>query len=75
MVHKHEIILNFFLPKSNPYMLLVKFRKKFRFLPLIFARISKFEHFAVTERAYEEPNLLEEISKKNFSSKSSLRSY
>ena len=29
-VHKHEIFLNFFLPKSNPYMPLVNFRKKFR---------------------------------------------
>ncbi len=28
-VHKHEIILNFFLPKSNPYMPFVNFRKKF----------------------------------------------
>ncbi len=30
-VHKHEIIVNFFLPKSNPYMPFVNFRKKFRF--------------------------------------------
>jgi hypothetical protein len=28
-VHKHEIFLNFFWPKSNPYMPLVNFRKKF----------------------------------------------
>jgi hypothetical protein len=38
-VLKHEIILNFFFPKSKPYMSLVSFRKKFdyfiflRFLP------------------------------------------
>ncbi len=31
-VHKHEIILNFFLPKSNPYMPLVNCRKKFHCL-------------------------------------------
>jgi hypothetical protein len=29
-VHKHEIFLNFFLPKSNPYMPLINFRKKIR---------------------------------------------
>ncbi len=28
-VHKHEIFLNFFWPKSNPYMPLVNFWKKF----------------------------------------------
>jgi hypothetical protein len=28
-VHKHEIFLNFFLPKSNPYMPLVNFQKNF----------------------------------------------
>jgi hypothetical protein len=27
-VHKHEIILNFFIPKSNPYMPFVKFWEK-----------------------------------------------
>jgi hypothetical protein len=43
-VHKHEIILNFFIPKSNPYMPLVNSRKKFASFPSIFARISKFEH-------------------------------
>jgi hypothetical protein len=37
-VHKHEIILNFFLPKSNLYMPFVNFRNKIfllflRFLP------------------------------------------
>ncbi len=30
-VHKHEIILNFFWPKSNPYMPFVNFWKKFSF--------------------------------------------
>ncbi len=45
-VHKHEIILNFFLPESIPYMPLVNFRKKnFASYPSIFARILKFEHF------------------------------
>ncbi len=29
-VHKHDIILNFFLPKSNPYRPFVNFRKKSR---------------------------------------------
>jgi hypothetical protein len=29
-VHKHEILWNFFLPKSNPYMPFVNFRKKIR---------------------------------------------
>jgi hypothetical protein len=27
-VHKHEIVLNFFGPKSKPYMTLVKIKKK-----------------------------------------------
>ncbi len=49
-VHKHEIILNFFLPKSNPYMPLVNFRKK---ISLLFFRFSpEFRSsniFAVTE--------------------------
>jgi hypothetical protein len=36
-VHKHEIILNFFLPKSNPYMPFVNFRKK---ISLLFLRFS-----------------------------------
>ncbi len=35
-VHKHEIILNFFWPKSNPYMPSVNFRKKFRFFSFDF---------------------------------------
>jgi hypothetical protein len=30
-VHKHEIIYNFFLPKSNPYMPSVNFQKNFAF--------------------------------------------
>jgi hypothetical protein len=33
-VHKHEIILNFFWPKSNSYMPLVNFRKYFCFLSI-----------------------------------------
>jgi hypothetical protein len=35
-VHKHEIILNFFGPKSKPYIPLVNFRKKFRFFSFDF---------------------------------------
>jgi hypothetical protein len=35
-VHKHEIFLNFFLPKSNPYMPLVNFRKKIRLVSFDF---------------------------------------
>jgi hypothetical protein len=35
-VHKHEIILNFFWPKSNPYMPFVNFWKKFRFFSFDF---------------------------------------
>jgi len=35
-VHKHEIFLNFFWPKSNPYMPLVNFRKKFRLVSFDF---------------------------------------
>jgi hypothetical protein len=36
-VHKHEIILIFFLPKSNPYMPFVNFCKK---ILLLFLRFS-----------------------------------
>jgi hypothetical protein len=35
-VHKHEIILIFFLPQSNPYVPFVNFRKKFRFFSFDF---------------------------------------
>ncbi len=35
-VHKHEIIWNFILPKSNPYMPFVSFRKQFRFFSFDF---------------------------------------
>ena len=45
-VHKYEIILNFFWPKSKPYMPLVNFQKKFDSFPSIFARISMFEHIS-----------------------------
>jgi hypothetical protein len=37
-VHKHEIILNFFCPKSNPYMPFVNFLKKFRFFSFDFCQ-------------------------------------
>ncbi len=60
-VHKHEIILNFFLPKFNPYTLLVNFReKKIASLPL--ARISNFERFR-GDWPYAEPNFLESYPK------------
>ncbi len=36
-VHKHEIILNFFFPKSNPYMPFVNLRKFFLVLLLRFS--------------------------------------
>jgi hypothetical protein len=35
-VHKHEIILIFFLPKSNLYIPFVNFRKEFRFFSFDF---------------------------------------
>ncbi len=41
-VHKHEIILIFFWPKSNPYMPFVNFQKKFRFFSFDFR-----QHFDV----------------------------
>ncbi len=66
-VHKHEIILDFFLPKSNPYMPFVNFRKKICFFSFDFR-----QNFDV--RAYAEPNFLWEISKYFFSN-SSLWSY
>jgi hypothetical protein len=37
-VHKHEIFLNFFLPKSNPYMPLVNCRKKFSLVSFDFCQ-------------------------------------
>jgi hypothetical protein len=37
-VPKHEIILNFFLPKSNPYVPFVNFRKQFRFFSFDFRK-------------------------------------
>ncbi len=36
LLHKHEIILNFFLPKSNHYLSFVNFWKKFRFFSFDF---------------------------------------
>ncbi len=36
LVHKHEIILSFFWPKSNPYMPFINFWKKFRFFSFDF---------------------------------------
>ena len=46
-VHKHEIILNFFLPKSNPYMPFGNFQEKFRFFSFDFRQ--NFDVRAVTE--------------------------
>jgi len=49
-VHKHEIILNFFWPKSNPYMPLVNFCKKISLLFLRFLPEFRSSNiFAVTE--------------------------
>ncbi len=62
-VHKHEIIWNFLLPKSNPYM---PFEKSFASFPSIFARISMFEHFC-GDWAYAEPNFLMSYPKNFFS--------
>jgi hypothetical protein len=61
-VHKHEIILNFFLPKSNSYMPFVNFEKNFASFPSIFTRISMIEHFR-GDWAYAEPNFFWEVSK------------
>ncbi len=64
-VQNHAIILIFFIPKSKPYMPLVKFWKNFAAFPSIFARILKFEHFR-SDWAYAEPNFFGEISKNFF---------
>jgi hypothetical protein len=46
MIHKHEIVLTFLLPKLKTLRLtLVNIRKKFVSFISIFARISRFEHF------------------------------
>ncbi len=55
----------FFLPKSNPSMPSVNFRKKIRFFSSIFARISMFEHFR-GDWAYAEPNIFDDLSKNFF---------
>ncbi len=62
-VHKDEIILNFFWPKSNPYMPFVNLRKKFRFFSFDF--ISMFEHFR-GDWAYAEPNFFDDLSRNFF---------
>jgi hypothetical protein len=46
-VHKHEIILIFFLPKSNPYMLLVNFMFTWVLLDGFLNGFSKFLFFIV----------------------------
>ncbi len=49
-VHKHEIILNFLLPKSYPYMPLVNFQKKISLFILRFSpEFWSSNIFAVTE--------------------------
>jgi hypothetical protein len=62
-VHKHEIIWNFFLPKSNPYMPFVYFRKKFRFFSLDFRQNFDVRTFP---RGLSIPNFFDELSKKFF---------
>ncbi len=44
-VHKHEIFLNFFWPKSNPYMPLVNFRKKIHLVSFDFGQNFKVRTF------------------------------
>ncbi len=60
-VHKHEIILNFFLPESNPYMPFVNFRKKFRFCSFDFR-----QNFDVRTFPLVTEHFCWEISKKLF---------
>ncbi len=73
-VHKHEIFLNFFWPKSNPYMPLVNFRKRFRLVSFDFRQ--NFEVRTFTRwLSIRGTKFFWEISKNLFSSKSSLWSY
>ncbi len=73
-VHKHEIILNFFLPKSNPYMPFVNFWKKFCFFSFDFRQNFDVRTFP-RWLSIRGTKFFLEISKKIFSSKSSLSSY
>ncbi len=74
-VHKHGIILIFFLPKSNPYMPLVKFEKNLTSFSSIFARISKIEHFRVELSICGTTFFWRDIQNIFFSSKCSFGSY
>ncbi len=63
-VHKHEVILKFFLPKSKPYILLVNFQfsKKISLLFLRFLPEFRLWHF-LGDWAYGEPDFLASYQK------------
>ena len=71
-VHKHEIILNFLLPKSNPYMPFVNFWRKKSLLFLRFSPEFRCSNIsAVTEHTRNQIFL--RYIQTNFFSKSSYR--
>jgi hypothetical protein len=74
-VHKHEIILNFFWPKSNPYMPLVNFRKKFRFFSFDFRQNFDVRRFSRWLSIRGTKFVWRDIQKILFSSKCTLGSY
>ncbi len=74
-VHNHEIIFNFFLPKSNPYKPFVNFRKKFHFFSFDFRQNFDVRTFPWWLSIRGTKFLLRDIQKNFFSSKSSLWSY
>jgi hypothetical protein len=71
-VHKHEIILNFFLPKSNPCMPLVNFRKKFRFFSFDFRQHCEVKTFSQWLSIRETKFFWRDIQKKIFLKKFTL---
>ncbi len=73
-VHKHEIFLNFFWPKSNPYMPLVNFRKKIRLVSFDFRPNFEVRTFTRWLSIRGTKFFLRDIQK-IFSPKSSLWSY
>ncbi len=73
-VHKHEIFFNFFLPKSNSYMPLVNFRKKFRLVSVDFRQNFEVRTFPRWLSIRGTKFFLRDIQK-NFLSKSLLWSY
>ncbi len=73
-VHKHEIFLNFFYPKSNPYMPLVNFRKKICLVSFDFRRNFEVRTFTRWLSICGTKFFLRDI-KKIFFPKSSLWSY